>query len=80
MDIIGTLLSIVFISILIALAVTFGFAMLLFILAVAVVTAVLVLLRNGFTRWRFIKSVSRQEQSSIKVIDGDYKDITHKEP
>ncbi len=79
MDIISAILGVIFIGILIALAMIFGVAMIIFIMAVAVVTGFLVLVRSVFRRWRFERQVRTSETRSQQVIEGDYQDITGKD-
>ncbi|MFW0777045.1 MAG: hypothetical protein ACN2B6_04935 [Rickettsiales bacterium] len=74
MDIIGSIISIIFIGILVAVAVTFGFALLGFVLAVAFVTLLLVYLKSVWYRWRFVKN-ARPEQTDDTVIEADYEVI-----
>jgi len=76
MDAIGSILTAIFIAILIGVTLTFGFAIIAFILCVALVTTALIFIRQWWYRWRFVKNATKQERSDNKVIEGDYKDIS----
>ena len=82
MDTVTTIISVFFIGLLIIAAVTFGFALLVFLISVAVVTAMLVYGQQLLLRWNFIRSATRAEQkppaNSPKVIDVEYEDISNK--
>ncbi len=76
MDFLLSALTVLFVALLLAAAVTFGFVLLVWFLAVAFVIAAGVLIREWWRRWRFVRNA---EQRPPKVIDAEYKDITHRE-
>jgi membrane protein implicated in regulation of membrane protease activity len=78
MDIVLSLFSIIFIAMLLTVAVTFGFAILTFFVAIALVTALLITGREVWRRWRFVRNAN-QPQERTHVIEGEYEVITHEE-
>jgi hypothetical protein len=78
MDILGTIFLACFIALLIAAAITFGFAIITACLIITAVTTVLILLREIWRRWRFLHD---SRDVPPRIIDGDYRDISnqHKE-
>jgi hypothetical protein len=81
MDIIFSVLSAIFIALVLAAAVTFGFIILVWIIAAALALAVLVSLRNLWRRWWFLhNSAPPRPSRRPDVIEGDYKDITDDKP
>ncbi len=79
MDAVTSILTVIFVAILLTVAVTFGFMLLAFILGVALVTAVLIYLREWWYRWRFLRGASRHERQEDKIIEVEYEDITRKD-
>ena len=75
MDIILTVLGVVFVTLLLIAAFTLGSALLMFFLAVAFTTALLIQLREFWRRWRFMRGADVRPRGQ-KVIEGDYKDVT----
>lgn len=76
MDIIFSVISVIFVGILIAVSLTFGFALLGFVLAVGFVTVLLMYLKGVWYRWRFIKNATPPERKDETIIEGDYEVIT----
>lgn len=79
MDAVASIILVIFIATLIAVAVVFGFALLAFILSVALVTALLVVVREKWYRWRFISRARSMEAENPTVIEVEYQDITQKD-
>lgn len=79
MDALGTILTAIFVALIIAAALTFGFTILIFFMCVALLTLVLVGIREFWYRWRFVSRATRQEKETHGVIEADYKDITNEE-
>ena len=75
MDAITSILTVVFVAILLTVALTFGFVLMAFILSVALVTALLMALRGWWYRWRFVRGATQREEN--KVIEVEYRDISH---
>ena len=80
MDIIFTIAGVIFIALMLTAALTFGFALISFFVAVTCVTAFLIAMREFFRRWRFVQQ-AESHRTAEKMIEGEYKDITqhHKE-
>jgi hypothetical protein len=74
MDILAAFLIASFVALLLAAAVTFGFALMTVCLIIAMTTTVLVLLREAWRRWRFLHNA--RNAPPPRVIEGDYKDIS----
>ena len=79
MDILFSAVSIIFIAIMIAVAVTFGFALLGFVLAVGLVTILLVYLKGLWHRWRFVQNATYREPKDDTIIEVDYEVIKTEE-
>lgn len=77
MDAFFSILGIIFVTLLIAAALTFGITIILFFLGVAFLTAFLIMLREYWYRWRFVHRASKHEKEAQGVIEADYTDITH---
>jgi len=76
METVFSILTVIFIAILLTTALTFGFTILVFFLSVALLTAVLIFLRGLWFRWLFLRSASQQERQAINIIETEYTDIT----
>lgn len=82
MDFISSVLTGIFIAILVGVTLTFGLALLAWCVFVAVVFAVIVVARDRWRRWRFVRSGTpepEQKAKRITVIEAEYEDITHKQ-
>ena len=77
MEFLSSALFVLFLALMIAAAVTFGFALLVWFVAVAMLLGTAMLLRQWWWRWRFLRSARKQEPPG--VIEGEYKDISDKE-
>jgi len=77
MELIATVFSVLFIGLILATALTFSVALLIWFIGIAVLITVVVLLRDVFRRWRFIHNASRPDKPP-RIIEGDYKDISEK--
>jgi hypothetical protein len=62
------------VALVLATAVTFGFALLIWFFALATLIAVFFLVRDGWRRWRFLHNARPKPPT---VIEGEYEDITH---
>jgi hypothetical protein len=80
MDILLTIAGVAALALMIFIALSFGAVMLVFIACVGVTMAVLVLVQRWWLRWRFVNTVQRREQESMKgVIEADYVEIVEPE-
>jgi hypothetical protein len=79
MDFLATFFAIVFFTILLTVAATFGFALLTFFVSIGVVTALLIYGREIWYRWRFVQRSQPPEHNAPNVIETDYEDISPKE-
>jgi len=78
MDFIGHFLLAIFVALVVMAALTFGFVLLAWFVAFAVVVSVLVMLRGWVRRWWFLYS-ARDRKPQPPVIDAEYRDISDKE-
>lgn len=76
MDFLVTVLAVLFVALLVGAAVTFGFVLFVWFVALALVIAVSMLLRDWWRRWYFLRHAAPRDDS--QVIEGEYKDITHR--
>jgi hypothetical protein len=75
MDFLFSALAVLFVALLVAAAVTFGFVLLVWFVALAVLIGASVFLREWWRRWYFLRHAAPREESS-QVIEAEYKDIT----
>lgn len=78
MEIIGTIISVIFIGLILAFAFTVGFTLILWIIGVSVVLTVLVMLREVWRRWWFVRSHPIRDEPP-RIIEGEYRDISDKD-
>jgi len=78
MEFIGHIIIAIFVALILAAALTFGFMLFAWFLALAAIISACVLLRQWWRRWWFVHSATREERSS-KVIEVDYRDISDEE-
>jgi hypothetical protein len=78
MDIALSIFGIIFVAVLLTTAVTFGFAILAFFVAIAFVTAFLITGREIWRRWWFVQHADRRQEHK-HVIEGEYEIIAHEE-
>lgn len=81
MHIIGTILSAIFVALLIGVALTFGLALMGAILIVAFGTALLFYGQQAWLRWRFKQNANDSENSEngVRIIEAEYTEITRKD-
>ena len=78
MHVIGTILSAMFIALLIGVALTFGLALMGAILIVALSTALLFYGKQAWIRWRF-KQNATESENGVRIIEAEYTEITRKD-
>ncbi len=78
MHIIGTILSALFIALLVGVALTFGLALMGAILIVALAATLLLYGKQLWLRWRFKENASRAE-GGVRIIEAEYTEIQRKE-
>jgi len=71
MELLISILTMIFIALVVGTALTFGVALLLWFLAMAALISAYMILRNALRRWRFIRN-----SAPPNVIEGDYRDIS----
>lgn len=72
MDVLGTILLIVFVSLLIGVAAMFGVTILIFVFTVTFITGCIFFLHGLIRRWWFVRNANR-----VDVIEVEYKDISN---
>lgn len=81
MDFLISVLTVIFVIVLIGTAFTFGAALLIAILIFSVVTAMFFFARQYFDRWMFVHSARKREQESqatVTIIETEYEDLSDK--
>ncbi len=78
MHIIGTILSVMFIALLVGIALTFGLALMGAILIVAFVTALIFYGQQAWLRWRF-KQNATESENGVRIIEAEYTEISRKD-
>lgn len=80
MDIVFSVLSVVFIGLIVAVAIVFGFVIFAWIMLAAILFAALMYLRSLWFRWVFVHRntphKTRTPPDGPRVIEGEYRDIT----
>ena len=76
MDILLSVLTVMFIALLLGVAVTFGLVLVVWFAGLAVAVAAVVFIRQAWYRWRFLRS---GKMPPTDVIEGEYKDISPKD-
>lgn len=79
MEFIVTILTAVFIAMLIGLTITFGFTLLFIIIATSVLAGFFALIVAAWRRWRFVHSQPFPNEKRTEIIEVEYTDITDKE-
>jgi membrane protein implicated in regulation of membrane protease activity len=77
MDFILTVITFIFVALILALAVTVGFWLLMWCIAVGLLFTIIIKLRQQWLRWRFVKNA---EPATPDVIEGVFRDITDHRP
>ncbi|MDE3060123.1 MAG: hypothetical protein KGJ06_03855 [Pseudomonadota bacterium] len=72
MEALGTFLIAIFIALILGTALAFGFALIVWFMAVALLVAALVLIREWWRRWMFVRSA---RPPAPHVTDAEYEDI-----
>jgi membrane protein implicated in regulation of membrane protease activity len=75
METIASILTVIFVGLLVAGALTFGFALLIWFGLFAAIVTALVMLKHLWYRWRFMQTSGRQE-TDVQIIEVDYEDIS----
>ena len=82
MDFVVSLLTVIFIAVLIGTAFTFGAALLVAILVFSIITALFFFARQYIDRWLFVRGAQKREQeqgkTTITVIEAEYEDLSDK--
>lgn len=83
MEFIGSVITVIFVAIIIGTALTLGGALLLTIIGVSILMMFFFLLRGYFMRWRFVHNAEKRENEAargehITIIETDYEDMTDK--
>lgn len=78
MEFIGTVITGIFVAILLFTAFTFGFMLLVWFAIAGVAIALLFFLRETLRRWLFLRRGKMQERQSVEIIEVDYEDISDK--
>ena len=80
MELLGTILTGLFVALILATAVTFGFALIIWFAIAGVTLAILFLLREWWRRWMFLRRGKMQEHDAqnVRIIEVDYEDISNK--
>lgn len=80
MDLIISVLTIIFVAVLIGTAFTFGAALLVAVLIFSFLAAAFFVVRQQLARWAFIRTVKQRESESqnatVTIIETEYTDIT----
>lgn len=75
MDFLLSFLTVVFVALLIAAALTFGFVLIVWFAAAATLIALYVLIRQWWERWRFLRA-NKGQGDQTNVIDVHYTEIS----
>ena len=73
MEFLLSLFTVLFVALILATALTFGFALLLWIMVAAAVLTVAIFLRQLFLRWKFVRGAT---PTPPDVIEGEWRDIS----
>ena len=76
MDFVLTVIMVIFIGMLLAAAFTFGFTLLMIIIAPAGVMTLLTVGRELYRRWRFVRSATNWQEKPPPMIEGEFTDIS----
>ena len=81
MDILGTLLTVIFVAILIGIAFTLGATLLIAIVTFSIITAFVYVARQQLNRFLFVRGVVKRErqqggEAKVTIIETEYEDIT----
>jgi|GEM_PF-4566546 len=80
MDILFSAISVIFIALIVAAAVTFGFIILVWVMVAAFVFSLLMYVRTMWRRWRFVHGNAPPKQprsrQAPKIIDAEYTDVS----
>jgi hypothetical protein len=74
MEVLFTILTVIFVALILAAALTIGFSLLVWCIITAIAVSMFLMLRERWRRFMFVRRSARPE--STKVIEGEYKDIT----
>lgn len=77
MEFLLNLLTFMFVALVLGLAITIGFSLLLWCLAAGLLLSLLLMLRQRWQRWRFVRA-NEPAAGDIRVIEGVYTEITEK--
>jgi hypothetical protein len=84
MDLIISVLTVIFVAVLIGTAFTFGAALLVAVLILSFLAAAFFVIRQQLARWAFIRTVKQREAESqnttVTIIETEYTDITDINP
>lgn len=72
MELIFSILTFVFVALLIAGAVTIGFSLLVWCLVAGAVLSLVFAIQRRVSYWRFV----RESENEAQIIEGEYKDLT----
>jgi hypothetical protein len=76
MEIVFSIITIIFVGIVLGLALTFGLVLIVWLVGLAMIVTAISLLRGQLRRWRFVRNAEYHEKNDVRIIDADYKDIT----
>lgn len=76
MEAIASVLTVIFVGLLVAGALTFGFALLIWFGLFAAVITGLVMLKHLFYRWRFMQNNEMPPEAEMQIIEVDYEDVS----
>jgi membrane protein implicated in regulation of membrane protease activity len=76
MEIVFNIISFIFVGLIIAAALTIGFSLLLWLMAISVVATLVFILRQYYFRWRFL----RENKQTTDIIEGVYTEVIDKKP
>lgn len=74
METIASILTVIFVGLLVAGALTFGFALLIWFGLFAAIVTALVMMKHLWYRWRFMRTNGQQEPD-IQIIEVDYEEV-----
>ncbi len=72
MDFVLSAITFIFVALILALAITIGFSLLLWFLAFGIMFSIILIIRQRWARWQFL----RENDPDNGIIEGSYTEIT----
>ena len=78
MDFLLSILTVIFVGLFIITALTFGFALLVWFIAAALVVTAFIMIRAWWFRFRFLRNNPQPKADQPPLIEGEYEEISNK--